>query len=196
MSDARDEIINLFEKGTFPYKDNTFKTKEKEWEKESEEESEEESEKERFKKFLEYIENESKDINYDLFKDYFDVLVPSALAKKLYETKNKNKNNELVELINFRWSNLKDEIEKMTENEIKTEKPHKILEIVKEILDFNKKIQKQQDLRLKILTPNQILSRLPITLAQLKAKNDSEKLKNEIRHVFFVQIKKTYKATL
>ena len=27
---------------------------------------------------------------------------------------------------------------KMTENEIKTEKPHKILEIVKEILDFNK----------------------------------------------------------
>ena len=70
------------------------------------------------------------------------------------------------------------------------------MEIVKEILDFNKKIQKQQDLRLKILTPNQILSRLPITLAQLKAKNDSEKLKNEIRHVFFVQIKKTYKATL
>ena len=185
LSDARDEIINLFEKGTFPYKDNTFKTKEKEWEKESEEESEEESEKERFKKFLEYIENESKDINYDLFKDYFDVLVPSALAKKLYETKNKNKNNELVELINFRWSNLKDEIEKMTENEIKTEKPHKILEIVKEILDFNKKNRKQQGLGLKILTPNQMLSRLPITLAQLKAGNNSEKRKNEIRQLLF-----------
>ena len=185
LSDARDEIINLFEKGTFPYKDNTFKTKEKEWEKESEEESEEESEKERFKKFLEYIENESKDINYDLFKDYFDVLVPSSLAKKLYETKNKNKNNELVELINFRWSNLKDEIEKMTENEIKTEKPHKILEIVKEILDFNKKNRKQQGLGLKILTPNQMLSRLPITLAQLKAGNNSEKRKNEIRQLLF-----------
>ena len=185
LSDARDEIINLFEKGTFPYKDNTFKTKEKEWEKESEEESEEESEKERFKKFLEYIENESKDINYDLFKDYFDVLVPSALAKKLYETKNKNKNNELVELINFRWSNLKDEIEKMTENEIKTEKPHKILEIVKEILDFNKKNRKQQGLGLKILTPNQMLSRLPITLAQLKAGNNSQKLINQIRQLLY-----------
>ena len=37
LSDARDEIIYFFEKGTFPYKDNTFKTKEKEWEKESEE---------------------------------------------------------------------------------------------------------------------------------------------------------------
>ena len=33
---------------------------------------------------------------------------------------------------------------------------------------------------LKILTPNQMLSRLPITLAQLKAGNNSEKLKNEI----------------
>ena len=120
-----------------------------------------------------------------MFKDYFDVLVPSALAKKLYETKNKNKNNELVELINFRWSNLKDEIEKMTENEIKTEKPHKILEIVKEILDFNKKNRKQQGLGLKILTPNQMLSRLPITLAQLKAGNNSEKLKNEIRQLLY-----------
>ena len=34
---------------------------------------------------------------------------------------------------------------------------------------------------LKILTPNQLLSRLPISLAQLKAGNNSEKLKNEIR---------------
>ena len=31
-----------------------------------------------------------------LFKDYFNILVPSALAKKLYETKDKKKNNELV----------------------------------------------------------------------------------------------------
>ena len=35
---------------------------------------------------------------------------------------------------------------------------------------------------LKILTPNQMLSRLPITLAQLKAGNNSEKRENEIRH--------------
>ena len=33
---------------------------------------------------------------------------------------------------------------------------------------------------LKNLTPNQMLSRLPITLVQLKAGNNSEKLKNEI----------------
>ena len=36
---------------------------------------------------------------------------------------------------------------------------------------------------LKILTPSQMLSRLPISLAQLKAGNNSQKLKNEIREL-------------
>ena len=67
----------------------------------------------------------------------------------------------------------------------KIEKPDKILKIVKEILDFNKKIWEQQGLKLKILTPNQMLSRLPISLAQLKAGNNSEKLKNEIRQILY-----------
>ena len=39
--------------------------------------------------------------------------------------------------------------------------------------------------RLKILTPNQMLSRLPISLSQLKAKNNSKKLKNEIRQPLY-----------
>ena len=38
---------------------------------------------------------------------------------------------------------------------------------------------------LKILTLNQMLSRLQITLAQLKAGNNSEKLKNEIRQLLY-----------
>ena len=41
----------------------------------------------------------------------------------------------------------------------------------------------QEGQRLKVLTPNQMLSRLPISLAQLKAGNNSEKLKNEIRQL-------------
>ena len=42
----------------------------------------------------------------------------------------------------------------------------------------------QQKKGLKILTPNQMLSRLPISLAQLNAVNNSEKLKkNEIRQL-------------
>ena len=57
----------------------------------------------------------------------------------------------------------------------------KRLDAVKKILDFNN--QKQIGQGLKILTPDQMLSRLPITWAQLKAGNNSEKLKNEIRQL-------------
>ena len=41
----------------------------------------------------------------------------------------------------------------------------------------------QQGKGLNILTPNQRLSRLPITLAQLNVGNNSEKLKYEIRQI-------------
>ena len=73
----------------------------------------------------------------------------------------------------------------MSEDEKEIQKPDKILKIVKEILDFNKEIQNQWGSGLKILTPNQMLSRLPISLAQLKAGNNSEKLKNEIRQLLY-----------
>ena len=72
----------------------------------------------------------------------------------------------------------------MSEDEKEIEQPDKILKIVQEILDFNKKIQKQ---RVKILTPNQMLSRLPISLAQLKVGNNSEKLKNELKILYTYQ---------
>ena len=70
----------------------------------------------------------------------------------------------------------------MSEDEKEIEQPDKILKIVEEILEFNRQ---QQGQGLKILTPNQMLSRLPITLAQLKAGNNSEKLKNEIRQLLY-----------
>ena len=43
----------------------------------------------------------------------------------------------------------------------------------------------QQGQGLKILTPDQMLSRLPITLAQLKAGNSSENLINELRQLLY-----------
>ena len=58
-----------------------------------------------------------------------------------------------------------------------------IVKIVEEILKFNK--QNQQGKGLKTLTPNQMLNRLPIALAQLQAGNNSNKLKNEIRQLLY-----------
>ena len=43
----------------------------------------------------------------------------------------------------------------------------------------------KQGERLKILTPNQMLNRLLITLAQSKTGNNSEKLKNEIQQILY-----------
>ena len=120
-----------------------------------------------------------------MLKKYFDFSKSIDLANKLYETKGVKENKELVEGIRNRWSNLKDEIKKMSREEIKNEKPNDILGIVNEIIDFNKEIQNQAGKGPNLLTPNQMLSRLPITLAQLNAGNNSEKLKNEIRQLLY-----------
>ena len=77
----------------------------------------------------------------------------------------KEKENKLVNLINSGLKDLKEEIKEMSEEERKTEEPDKIVKIVEDILRFIK--QKQEGQGIKILTPNQMLSRLPISLAPL-----------------------------
>ena len=109
-----------------------------------------------------------------MFSYYFNFEKPSDLAKKLFEIKDKKKNNDFVKEIKNRWSNLNDRTKK-------TPREEKILEVVKDILKFNE--QNQQGI--KILTPNQMLNRLPIPLAQLQAENNSNKLKNEIRQLLY-----------
>ena len=65
----------------------------------------------------------------------------------------------------------------------KFEDTTKIIDIVERILYFNE--ENQQGSGLKILTPSQIFNRLPIILAQLKAGNNSENLKNEIGQLLY-----------
>ena len=91
----------------------------------------------------------------------------------------KSKNNEernkiQVVTINSGLRDLKEEIEDMSEQEKEIENPNEIVDIAEMILEFNRQ---QQGQGLKILTRNQMLSRLPILLAQLKAGNNSKKLK-------------------
>ena len=72
---------------------------------------------------------------------------------------------------------MKEAIKNVSENKkFKIEKNEMIINIVECVLSFN-----QSGEGLKILTLNQMLSRLQISLPQLKAGNNSEKLKNEIR---------------
>ena len=136
------------------------------------------------------IEKEEQDINNNLFKEYFtNYRNPSDAYKKLRKAEGEW-NEDQVYLIKKMLNKMKKNIKKVPEEK------EKILNIVEHILYFNQLNQSGQVL--KILTPNQMLSRLPISVAQLKAGNNSVKLKNEIRQVLssLYRSKKTYKATL
>ena len=104
------------------------------------------------------------------------------MSEKVKKVKNNVEKNKIeVGLINSGLRDLKEEIKDMNEQEKETGNPNEIVDFEK-ILEFNRQ---QQGQGLKITTPNQMLSRLPISLAQLKAGNNSEKLKNEIRQLLY-----------
>ena len=67
----------------------------------------------------------------------------------------------------------------MSEEDKEIEQPNEIINIIDKILEFNDRTQRGKGL--KILTLDQILNRLPITLSQLKVRNNFQIHKNEIR---------------
>ena len=128
---------------------------------------------------------ERKKINNELLSHYFyfNYSSPSNMLNRLSDAKGDVNENQLY-LINKSLTKMKYIIRKVPENKrFKIEENEKIIEIVERILELNS--ENQLGLGLKILTPNQMLSRLPISLAQLNAGNNSEKLKNEIRQLLY-----------
>ena len=122
----------------------------------------------------------------------------------------KDLGNEILDGHEFknRYNNIANDVEAIVNKAPITRTQTKIVEILsllKEILK-SKKTNEQPDTKdmseleseesvaerrnpigegLKILTPDKMLSRLPITLAQLKAGNNSQKLINEIRQLLY-----------
>ena len=81
-----------------------------------------------------------------------------------YETRNISLNEIKANLIKDKLDSFKKNvINNTTTSKFSTKKPYKIVNAVSEILKFNKKYQEGQGLE--ILTPEQMLSRLPISLA-------------------------------
>ena len=91
------------------------------------------------------------------------------------KTKNNN-NNNLADLMMKLKNN-------PTNNAKKIRNRNNMVEIVELILKFNQ--LEQEGSGLNILTPNRMLRKLPVSSAQLKAGNNSEKLKNEIRQILY-----------
>ena len=93
--EGREKIIKGFKNRVFPLYYDKDHEEQMEFKKEQNEESEE-------IKFFKYIENKSKGIGYDLFRKYFNFETPTQLTKKLFEIKDKKKNNDFVEEIRWR----------------------------------------------------------------------------------------------
>ena len=105
------------------------------------------------------------------------------MYKKLRKAEG-TRNEHRVYLIKLMPDKMKKVIENVPEKKtLKIEQNEEIINIVEHIFYFNEIAQSGQGL--KILTPNQMLSRLTITLAQLNAGNNTEKLKNEIRQLLY-----------
>ena len=136
------------------------------------------------KQRLKEIAKKEKTTDNNLFREHFEYSIPSDMYKNLNTTTDIEENKTKVNKIK---NNLADLMMKFknnpTNNAKKVKNRNSMMEIVELILKFNQLDQEGDGL--KILTPNQMLSRLPISLAQLKAGNNSEKLKNGIRQILY-----------
>ena len=105
------------------------------------------------------------------------------MLKYLHSLETIDDYNKVASLIDEGFINFGDKVRYELRGD-KKDKGSIILNIVDNILNFTLK-ERKSGRGLKILTPDQMLSRLPITSAQLKAGNNSKKLKNEIRQLFY-----------
>ena len=132
---------------------------------------------------LDIIKKKKENISNELLNYYFTYLNPNIMLERLRDASDE-KNKDMVESINKKLTKMKNIVKNVPKDKVsRVEENEKIIDIVERILELNS--EKQLGLGLKILTPNQMLSRLPITLAQLKAGNNSEKLKNKIRQLLY-----------
>ena len=98
----------------------------------------------------------------NLFKKYFNYESPDML-KYLHNLETTDGNNQATSLSDKSFINFGDKVRIMPKND-KENEGIQILDIVNNILNFTSKEQ-QEGKVLKILTLDQMLSRLPITLA-------------------------------
>ena len=102
-------------------------------------------------------------INTELVKRHFFTYDLGDVLKSFRKSKiNSERNKIQVSIIKNGLRNLKEEITDMSKEQKKIENLNEIIKLAEKFLEFNRQQQGQD---LKILTPNQMLSRLPISLA-------------------------------
>ena len=127
--------------------------------------------------FIKLKINKNKKLNTMIDKKSYTLNDANELVNKIAE-QTIDKNNAIKE-----YNNLVNKAEEIAE--LRSTPPRQKMLKILNYLGYIFNGPTADGKGLKILTPNQMLSRLPITLAQLKAGNNSEKLKNEIRQLLY-----------
>ena len=143
-----------------------------------------------------------KILNPKLVDKYFHSNSLKEIVKQLKDLRRQNKtsaeyNNKMALLI-AGLVRLEKVIKNMPVDEVKNKELDLLKDIVRTIVDANQisgdmppleiekeAAERQKGQGLKIMTAKQMITRLPILLVQLKAGNNSQKLKNEIRQLFY-----------
>ena len=183
----RKGLIAQFSKNNIISKDEKFYDAPKKSEKGISEKSDEKSDqsilkwvqvsKDRFD-FIKLKINKNKGLTTMIRDERYTQNDVNKLVNKIAENKI-GRNNATKEYNNL--VNKTEQIDKLRS----TKHRQKMLEIFNNLGEIFNGPPKKEGHRLKILTPDQMLSRLPINLAQLEAGNNSEKLKNEIRQILY-----------
>ena len=186
MLKKRNDIINQFTKNNIISRNEKFYDAPKKSEERISENSEQKFDqsipkwvqvpKDRFD-FIKLKINKNKDLATMIDNKRYTLNDANKLVNKLAE-QNIGKNNAIKE-----YNDLVNKAEQIVELR-STEPRGKMLEIFNYLGETFNELTKEGG-GFKILTPNQMLSRLPVTLAQLKAGNNSKKLKNEIRQLLY-----------
>ena len=140
---------------------------------------------------LEYITaNSGKIYNFSELTDPLTFLDEIKKGKTSLEEAKNIQQNYLNYLNIIRKGNKNDEQKKTVANtNIHFNARNNATKFIKDygsmILEAKKLAKEQERIGLKILSPNKMLKRLPIALAQVKAGNNSERLLNEIRHIVY-----------
>ena len=203
--DGREMIVSAFKNETFPfYSGNYYYDLEEEETSESEDEKsdDEESEKDSVSKLEKLAIDADKILDHKLVDKYFHRNSLKEIVEQVKDFRCQNKtsaeyNNKMALLI-AGLIRLENVIKNMPEDEVKNKGLDLLKNIVRKIVDPNQILddlppsetekeaaERQKGQGLKILTPQQMFTRLPILLAQLKAGNNTQRRKNEIRQLLY-----------
>ena len=140
---------------------------------------------------FEYV-GPTKDVRFYEYKDSKEFF-NEIKNRQIKFSEVKNKQNEFLNKLNNVKIDKKSIKQKQTVNnlEIFYKSREKVINFFRDCIEilsdanYSAKQNENEGKGLKILTPKQMLQRLPISLAQVKTDNNSESLLNEIRQIIY-----------